>query len=338
MGWQHVLGHDGIVASFGSALKRGRLGHAYLFVGPHGVGKHTFAHELAKTLLCQTRGEPFEACDECSSCKLVDAGTHPDLFMVHRPEESHEFPIRVIKEELLPSLAMKPALGSRKAAILDDADDLNEEAANCFLKTLEEPPPGSLLILVGGPNAERQLPTILSRCQVIRFTPLAPSLVVRFMADHGIAEPARQQRLLELAGGCPGQALSLDDEEIWTFRSQMLDMLSNSRIDPAGCAAAWMQFIENAGKDTAAHRSRASLIFRLLVVFLETALRLSLGAAMNGLNPAEEQTLRKLGETLDEEGLVAWIDRALEADQQVGRRVQLILVIEGFLDAICRDR
>src|SRR5438552_2043989 len=127
MSWKNVLGHDADVAAFASAWKRGRLGHAYLFVGPAGVGKHTFARELAKTVLCETRGERFEACDACASCHLVDAGTHPDLFTVERPEEKNVIPISLIRRDdtspeepiLLEQLALKPARGQRKVAIVD---------------------------------------------------------------------------------------------------------------------------------------------------------------------------------------------------------------------------
>jgi DNA polymerase III subunit delta' len=338
MSWKHLLGHETVAASFAAALKRGRLGHAYLFVGPGGIGKQTFARELAKMLLCSERGERFEACDSCSSCKLVDAGTHPDLFMVRRPDDSLEFKIHVIREELLPNLAMKPARGSRKIAIVDDADDLNDEAANCMLKTLEEPPPGSVLILVGGPNAERQLPTILSRCQTIRFAPLPPALVTRILTEHGISDPVSQQRLVQLGGGSPGQALALNDEEVWEFRRQLLDVLRQERIDPAATAAAWMAFILNAGAEASVQRPRASLVFRMLLVLLETALKLTLGAAIAGIDSAEEQVLRKFGEALGEERLLGWIERALEADLHIDRRVQVILALEAFLDAVCRDR
>jgi DNA polymerase III subunit delta' len=213
---------------------------------------------------------------------------------------------------------------------------LNEEAANCFLKTLEEPPPASVLILVGGDNAERQLPTILSRCQVIRFAPLPPGLVKRVLNEHGVTEPTRQDRLVQLAGGSPGQALALDDEEVWAFRKELLEMLRQERIDPATTAGQWMQFIENAGKDAAAHRQRASLIFRLLIVLVETALKLSLGANIAGLDPSEESILRKAAERVGEEKLLAWIERALDADRQIDRRVQLVLIVEAFVDTMCR--
>lgn len=344
MSWKKVLGHDAAVASFASAFQRGRLGHAYLFVGPTGVGKHTFACELAKTLLCEQRTSKFDACDQCDACKLVDAGTHPDLFMVAKPKDMNVLPISLIRRDdkspdgpvLLEQLAMKPARGKRKVAILDDADDLGTEAANAFLKTLEEPPPGSLLLLIGGLSEDNQLPTILSRCQVIRFAPIAPALVRKVLAANEVSDSSRQDRLLQLAGGSPGQALAIDDEAIWAFRKQLLDTLQQNKIDPAETAKIWMEFINNAGKDAAAHRQRASLIFRMLVVMLDSALKVSLGATIGGMDAAEALALRKLGERMGEDRLLALIERALEADRHVDRYVQLVLVIEAFVDALCR--
>lgn len=334
MSWKHVLGHDAAVASLTSAWKRGRLAHAYLFVGPAGVGKHTFARELAKAVLCEGRAGRFEACDECASCRLVDAGTHPDLFLTSRGDQL-EFSIGAVRE-LLDNLALKPARGARKVGILDEADELNDVAANAFLKTLEEPPPGSLLILVGGMSTEGQLPTILSRCQVIRFAPLSAGLMKQVLAAHEVTEPARQERLLQLAGGSPGQALAVDDEEVWQFRKQLLDVFKGGKIDPAAVGRQWMEFVENAGKDAAAHRQRASLILRLVIALLESALKLTVSNSPTGIDADESQGLRQIGAALGEERLLAWIERALEADLQIDRRVQLVLVIEAFLDAISR--
>src|SRR5262245_23591155 len=162
--WQRVRGHEALIQAFDRALQRGRLAHAYLFTGPPGVGKRLFAHELAKALLCENPStDRVEACDRCSACAQVEAGSHPDFFAVSRPEENLEMPIRVM-QELCHALSLKPARGKRKIAVIDDADDFNEESANSFLKTLEEPPPHSLLILIGS-SADRQLPTIVSRCQ-----------------------------------------------------------------------------------------------------------------------------------------------------------------------------
>jgi DNA polymerase-3 subunit delta' len=339
--WKHVLGHDVLVAAFASAAKRSRFGHAYLFIGPTGVGKYTFAQELAKTLLCEARGERFEACDECPSCHLVDAGTHPDLFIVARPEDKNELPIALIRGDddepgLLGNLALKPARGQRKVAILDDADDLSEEAANSFLKTLEEPPPRSLLILIGGATENRQKATILSRCQIIRFGSLPPAAMAKVLAAHGIVDTDKQRRLLQLAAGCPGQALALDDEEVWNFRGRLLKTLGSGKIDPVDVAEQWRTFIDNAGKDGAAQRARAAFIFRMVIVMLEAALKLSLGAVCPEWEENERQTLQELGDRAGEAKLLAWLERAQEADRQVEWYVQLVLVIEAFLDALSR--
>src|SRR5262245_52758110 len=133
MSWSRVSGHDPIVAQFARAVERGRLGHAYLFVGPTGVGKRLVATELARALLCeQPPSEKLDSCGRCPSCQLIDAGTHPDLFQIARPPDKLEFPIEVMRE-LSQNLTLKPARGARKIAIIDDADDFNEETANCFL-------------------------------------------------------------------------------------------------------------------------------------------------------------------------------------------------------------
>ena len=122
MSWQRIRGHDSLIQAFDQAVRRGRLAHAYLFVGPAGVGKRLFAGELAKALLCEARQEArLEACDHCGACKLVDAGTHPDLQIARRPDEKSEVPIDVVRE-LARSLDLKPARGRGKVVILDDAD------------------------------------------------------------------------------------------------------------------------------------------------------------------------------------------------------------------------
>ena len=132
MSWQSVRGHDGIVTSLRRSLEQGRLPHALFFAGPEGIGKRTFARMLAQALLCETHGDAeLDPCGECPGCLQVEGGTHPDLIEAGCPEDKHELPIDVIRE-LCDWFSLKPARGRHKVAIVDDADDLNDEAANAL--------------------------------------------------------------------------------------------------------------------------------------------------------------------------------------------------------------
>lgn len=334
MSWQQVRGHEVLVKRFEQAVRRGRLAHAYLFTGPAGVGKRRFAGELAKAMLCEQRSpERLEACDRCSSCILVEAGTHPDSFQAGRPPESLEFPIDVMRE-LCSQLGMKPVRGRGKVAVIDDVDNLNEESANSFLKTLEEPPPQSLLILIGS-SVERQLATIVSRCQVIRFQPLPENVVVELLRDQGMDQPGVAERLARLSGGSPGLAQALADPALWEFRGKLLHGLSRPRPDSVALSQELVRFVEEAGKESAAQRRRASLVLRLLVNSLSAALQIACGAALGLAEAGDLPILTQLSERRTPEELVELIQRCLDADYQSERRVQLVLVLEALLDDLC---
>ncbi len=333
MSWQRVRGHESLVEAFDRVVRRGRLAHAYLFTGPPGVGKRLFAEELAKALLCEAPpGARLEACDRCPSCLQVAADTHPDFFVAGRPEDSLELPIEVVRE-LCRSFALKPARGRGKVAILDDADDLNDAAANCFLKTLEEPPPRSVLILLGT-SADLQLPTILSRCQVVRFAPLPEAVVADLLRAQGVEDAVLIERLARLSGGSPGQAMALADPALWEFRRTLLQGLTRSPCDSVGLAQAWTHFVEEAGKEAAGQRRRATLVLRLLIEFLHAALSLSVGATPSLAEPDDLRALQEFVKRVDSEQLLKLLDRCLEAEFQIDRRVQLVMVLEALMDAM----
>src|SRR5262249_15507712 len=185
--------------------------------------------------------------------------------------------------ELCRGFSLKSARGRGKVAILDDADDLDDPitsnaAANCFLKTLEEPPPRSVFILVGT-SVDRQLPTVVSRCQVIRFAPLPEENVVDLLRSQAVEDGPALRQAARLAGGSPGQAAMLADPALGKFRKVLLDGLCKRQPDTVGLAKAWIEFCEEAGKEAAVQRRRAALVLRLLVEFLKDALGRSLGAA-----------------------------------------------------------
>ncbi len=333
MAWQHIRGHDALVEGFRRAVRRGRLAHAYLFTGPAGVGKRLFAVELAKSLLCEKSVEgSLQACDHCPSCIQVEAGTHPDFYTAVRPSELQEFPIDLMRQ-LCQSFALKSARGRGKVILIDDADDLNEEAANCFLKTLEEPPPRSVLILIGS-TPDRQLQTIVSRCQVIRFAPLSPELVDELLQAQGIDDAALRARLVRLSAGSPGMAKELADPALWDFRRDLLAGLTKTPIPSVDLSHKWMDFVEEAGKESAAQRRRAQLVLRLIIDFLDDALTVAMNGTPRRTEADEHAGLEALARRAGPDRLLEALERCLEADRQIDRRVQLVLILEGLMDAL----
>ena len=335
MPWDRVRGHDDVKARFLAAQSRGRLGQAYLFAGPDGVGKRLVALELTKALLCEQSPGPLQACGHCPACAQVEAGSHPDVFRVRTPEGKHELPVEVMRD-FCARMALKPSRGARKVGIIEDADDFNEESANSFLKTLEEPPPGSMLLLLAS-GIDRQLLTILSRFQVVRFGPLKSDDLRDVLKGNGISDPAQLDRLVRLAHGSVGAALALADADIGTVRDKLLEGLTATRPNFPALAETWSRFAEEAGKDTAAQRQRVSLVLRFVIEALESALRLSLGAEVKGLDEKDALRLQSFADRVGTDTILDLIDRCVEADVHIDRRVQLILVIESVIDPFVRS-
>ncbi len=340
MSWSHIQGHERWVEQFREVVRRGRLAHAYLFVGPAGVGKRLFAIELAKALLCE-RNEPgkLDACGECDSCTFVAAETHPDFFRLGRPwidptdqTEKNELPIALMRE-LCASFGLKSARGHGKVAVLDDADDLNDEAANCFLKTLEEPPPRSVFILIGT-SLDGQLPTIRSRCQTIRFAPLPEAVVRTILSKRELADPQLLPRLVKLAAGSPGQALDLAEPELWQFRNRLLQGLAQPKIDTVGLAKSFVEFVEDAGKETVLHRRRAALVLRLLIEAWSDVLDAQYAGAATSPSSEETALVGPLAKRTRPDQILRVLERCLETEVHLDRYVQVGLVVEALIDAL----
>ena len=199
--------------------------------------------------------------------------------------------------------------GRGKVVLIDDADDLNEEAANCFLKTLEEPPPRSVLILIGS-TPDRQLQTIVSRCQVIRFAPLAAGLVDELLQGQGVEDVALRTRLVRLSAGSPGLAKELADPALWEFRRIILDGLTKTPIPSVALSRQWMEFVEEAGKESAAQRRRAQLVIRLLIDFLDDALTISLHGIARRTEADDRPGLETLARRVGPDRLLVALEHA----------------------------
>lgn len=221
MSFQKIIGHSSAKKILLGAFEHNRVAGAYLFSGPEGVGKRRVALSLAQLLNCENPAkEPLDACGECRPCKKIKEGVHPDVFTVS-PEKT-VLKIEQIRQ-ILDVMALQPYEARHRVAIIDSADTMNDAAANAFLKTLEEPPADSHIILVTSrPSA--LLPTIISRCQAVAFQPLSLPDVKKVLAAEG-ADPAQLDFFTALSEGSPGRALSLAGGEEEKSRREALSIL-----------------------------------------------------------------------------------------------------------------
>jgi DNA polymerase-3 subunit delta' len=207
-----IQGQEGAIASLRRGIETGRLPHALLFTGPHGVGRFLTAVTVAKALNCleETGGD---CCDRCLSCAKITKGLHPD---VHRLEpDGSSLKIDQIRG-LTQEVTLRPYEGRRKVCILDQAETMTEQAQNALLKTLEEPP-GTVVVVLIAPDVSALLPTLASRCSQIRFGPLpGPAIAARLRAEGCDDEEAHY--LASLAGGSLGRAHALRTSPLQEIR------------------------------------------------------------------------------------------------------------------------
>lgn len=210
-----------------SLLRKGTLPHSSLFTGPDGVGKKTFAVLLAALANCRGKtAEENEICGRCPSCLKALSGNHPDIY-VYSSESKDGAPGTSIKIEDMRNLRKeayyRPFEGLLRFFIIDEAEKMTEEAANCILKVLEEPPPTTRIILVTA-YPGLLLPTILSRCQSFRFRPLPPDSILRLLKSRtDLEEPEMRAAFAE---GSFGRALNLDLADIRIKRDALLRLLA----------------------------------------------------------------------------------------------------------------
>lgn len=213
------IGHTEAIEKLSNLIEGERLPHALLLSGPEGVGKSRAARWVAAAYLC-----PDHGCGQCPTCKKVLGGFHPDYFEV-RPEEGRRDIVIAQIRTLNDAVQMKPFEAGGKAALLDVADRMNEEAQNALLKTLEEPPPATVIVLISA-HAERLLPTIRSRCQQIRFNRLTTDELDDFLRRQEDLDPDFPAGL---AQGSPGRLLELADADAGSVRSLMVEFITSEQ-------------------------------------------------------------------------------------------------------------
>ena len=329
--WDRVRGHAEQVEMFRRAVRRNRMTHSFLFHGPSGIGKRLFAHTLAQCLFCsRVPDEDLDACGECGHCRQMQAGTHADFHEKRCPDGKAIFPMELLagdqehrgREGLCYELSLRPHSSERRIAVIDDADRFNDAAANAFLKTLEEPPPYATLILLSEDPAA-QLPTIRSRCQHVRFSPLCNRDIAELLLQLGWADQSQEaDAVAEICDGSLTTASQLLQPEFRELRQLIRSTLADGDFHSAHTADAVMKIVSACG-DTPAQRQAALWAVRFCIDFFAEQIRSG--------NPAAESfdELELLGQL---------IERAAETTRQIEGNLQVPLALQTMFHDLSRIR
>ena len=332
--WQ-VIGQSRAVELLRRSLKSERLSHAYLFVGQPHVGKMTLAINLAQALNCEDMEGP---CGKCKSCLRIAAGNHPDVQVVRRLTSADsgeagtkkEIAIAQIKE-LQHSAGLQPYEGKHRVFIIDGAEYMNDESANCVLKTLEEPPPKVLFILLTV-NDGRLLPTIVSRCQRVGLYPLAVPLIERALTEHWQVEPQKARILSRLCRGGIGWAVSAaQNENLLQEHSQRLGELISLADESLEQRFAF------AGRLAAQFGKSRDGVEEMLALWLEwwrDILLVKEGCAQLAVNIDQEETLRSHAKGYSVTDIRGFIEAIRAASDQLEQNANPRLVFEVLMLSI----
>ncbi len=365
MNWQDVLDQSHVVEVLRRAIASERVPHAYLFHGPDGTGKRAAALAFAQTLECERGGDA--PCNECNACSKVSRLIHPDVHVLFPyPNDVDEsevavrlqllaedpyatidfarrpslddasrgtnkqtiYPVGRVHEDLLRPMSFRPVEGRFKVAIVTDADAMNASAANAFLKLLEEPPAQTVFILTTS-QPESLLPTIVSRCQRLRFDLLSASTIEKALIDRKGVDNSQASMIARMADGSYSRALDLlESEDLAASRDRVVDFLRRSyQMDVAGMSD-FINWMSSLSRDNV--RSVLGLMLRWV---RDLVLYRASGPAAPLVNVDQAEAIERFCANLPHADLEAIAGIIEEAIRLVERnvKVDLILINMGHL-------
>jgi len=335
---KRVPGQNHALHSLRALLRSGRLPHALLFLGADGTGRREVARELARALLCQGDAEPDDSCGQCESCRLIDKDRHPDYDVVGVPEGKQALPIATVLE-VQHKAWLKPSLGNGRVFVVCDADHMSPEAANCFLKTLEEPPAGCVLVLIAA--SRRQLPeTIVSRCRMVRFRNLPPDVLQQELErDDTPADEAGW--LAQRTWGSPGAARQFRDMKLHALNREMANALCKLSLEDNFRLSDWLS-----GKAAALGRSATEVRTALqemlecaVLHYRDLALAAAVGADAADLrNPALADRITELARGRDPDFFLDQANRVLDAMEHIAANANRPIALDHLFTQLALAR
>jgi DNA polymerase-3 subunit delta' len=323
MPFSSLLGNERIKKALRRAVAEGRIGQSLLMAGPRGVGKYRFAIALAQALNCERVGQG-DACGACVPCRKVAAGEHADVQTVTNDGQ-------FIKIDQVRGMSrdaqFRPYEGRHRVCIIDEADRMNIPSANSILKTLEEPPESTLMVLVTA--KPYGLPeTILSRCQMLNFAPLAALEIEEHLVKKEKRAADEARLLARLARGSIGHALEIDLDEFREMRDTMLQLIETLTLK--GDLSELLSASEYLGRKIEKEQFENHL--DTMLVLLSDLFRIKLNQNEESLTNADvADRLRRSAEAVSFEQITEWVDRIEVIFQGLPRNVNRQLAMDAML-------
>ena len=314
-----IVGNDPVLHGILATARAESPHSGYLFAGPEGVGRRQVALAMARALNCRAEDPAERPCEGCAQCRKILGDNHPDVWTVEPTGKARIITVKQIRE-LQRQVALRRGEGRFRVVIVEDAQSMRVEAANSFLKTLEEPPAGTVLVLLVT-QIGAVLPTIQSRCQKIRFAPIPPDVLARHLVEEVKISPDEARLRAEAAGGSIGVALALDPE---ATRGEG-DLLGTFAEVLEGGPGRRLGFAEDLGRD----RERTDAFLDLVLVALRDIAATRRGRAPLRSDLASPRT--RLDAALPGPLVQRAFARVMQAREDRGRNVNPRLILESLV-------
>ena len=330
MSFKEVIGQDTAIKILQNSLQENRRGISYLFYGPSGVGKSFTAKQFAKSLNCQLKA--LDSCDQCVPCLKSDKLEYPDLHWLDLQKDAENLKIEQIRQ-VQSSINFKPFEGRVKVFVINNAQAASEEAANCLLKVVEEPPLDSVVILIAS-NQRAVLPTILSRCQKIKFVPLRKNQVKEILKQGCSLEPWQSDYLTSYCDGKIAQAISLSRGNFLTKRKSILDTFLHpalSTIEASDWARKGGVHSRSGLEEFFTDKDHGIQALSILMSYFRDVMFVKLGMADEYLiNQDRIHEIVMVSQSCTYSGLLSLFDKLSKSFEYIGQNINIRLVVDNI--------
>jgi len=318
MSFDEIRGQERAIKILRQTIANDHLAQAYLFHGPDGVGKKKTAMAFAKALNCDTHSE--DACGHCLSCRKISEGIHPDVTLLQ--QEKGEIKIGAIRE-IISGMIYRPLEARKRVVIIDEADKCNLQASNAFLKTLEEPPVETVIILVSS-NPDLLPQTVLSRCRRVSFSSIPARIIADILVQKNGLAPSAAENAAYLADGSIGKAIALASTDVQQVRGDILEGLAGREAAPG----IFFDLAERYSKDEGLFYDA---LYWFSTYFRDILILKSGGELTLIINKDLHASLSEIGDKISEEGLLEILNfiQSIYKGQERNMNRQLALDVLG---------